>query len=314
VHIYTDGSVHLNHGGVEMGQGTNTKIAQLVANELGLPFEKIKISSTNTSKVPNTSASAASSTTDLNGAAALDAVSKIKQNLEKFIKKKYNIKNIKIVYEKGLIKFNKKSFKFETIIKEAYLNRISLSSSGFYSTPKIYFNKKTFSGRPFLYFCYGAAVTEVTIDTLTGENIVERVDILHDAGKAINPALELGQIEGGFVQGQGWLTIEEVNWKSNGQITSISPSTYKIPGVSDMPKKFNVEIFKQGKNKENVVNKAKTTGEPPLMLAMSVFYAIKDAIASAGKYKAIPILDAPATPEKILMSLNELKNRFNHIR
>jgi len=314
VHIYTDGSVHLNHGGVEMGQGTNTKIAQLVANELGLPFEKIKISLTNTSKVPNTSASAASSTTDLNGAAALDAVSKIKQNLEKFIKKKYNIKNIKIVYEKGLIKFNKKSFKFETIIKEAYLNRISLSSSGFYSTPKIYFNKKTFSGRPFLYFCYGAAVTEVTIDTLTGENIVERVDILHDAGKAINPALELGQIEGGFVQGQGWLTIEEVNWKSNGQITTVSPSTYKIPAVSDMPKKFNIEIFKQGKNKENVVNKAKTTGEPPLMLAMSVFYAIKDAIASVGKYKKIPTLDAPATPEKILMSLNELKNRFNYIR
>ena len=314
VHIYTDGSVHLNHGGVEMGQGTNTKIAQLVANELGLPFEKIKISSTNTSKVPNTSASAASSTTDLNGAAALDAVSKIKKNLEKFIMKKYNIRNIKIFYEKGLIKFNKRSFKFETIIKEAYLNRISLSSSGFYSTPKIYFNKETFSGRPFLYFCYGASVTEVTIDTFTGENIVERVDILHDAGKAINPALELGQIEGGFVQGQGWLTIEEVNWKDNGQITTVSPSTYKIPAVNDMPKKFNVEIFKQGKNKENVVNKAKTTGEPPLMLAMSVFYAIKDAIASAGKYKKIPILDAPATPEKILMSLNELKNRFNHIR
>jgi len=314
VHIYTDGSVHLNHGGVEMGQGTNTKIAQLVANELGLPFEKIKISSTNTSKVPNTSASAASSTTDLNGAAALDAVSKIKKNLEKFIKKKYNIRNIKILYEKGLIKFNKRSFKFETIIKEAYLNRISLSSSGFYSTPKIYFNKETFSGRPFLYFCYGASVTEVTIDTFTGENIVERVDILHDAGKAINPALELGQIEGGFVQGQGWLTIEEVNWKDNGQITTISPSTYKIPAVSDMPKKFNVEIFKKGKNKENVVNKAKTTGEPPLMLAMSVFYAIKDAIASVGKYKKTPILDAPATPEKILMSLNELKNKFNYNR
>ncbi len=314
VHIYTDGSVHLNHGGVEMGQGTNTKIAQLVANELGLSFEKIKISSTNTSKVPNTSASAASSTTDLNGAAALDAVFKIKKNLEKFIKKKYNIRNIKIFYEKGLIKFNKRSFKFETIIKEAYLNRISLSSSGFYSTPKIYFSKETFSGRPFLYFCYGAAVTEVTIDTFTGENIVERVDILHDAGKAINPALELGQIEGGFVQGQGWLTIEEVNWKDNGQITTVSPSTYKIPAVSDMPKKFNVEIFKQGKNKENVINKAKTTGEPPLMLAMSVFYAIKDAIASVGKYKKTPILDAPATPEKILMSLNELKNRFNYNR
>ncbi len=312
VHVYTDGSVHLNHGGIEMGQGTNTKIAQLVANEFGLPFDKVKISSTNTSKVPNTSASAASSTTDLNGAAALNAVSKIKQNLEKFIKSKYNISANKVVYEKGIIKFKNKSFNFEKIIKEAYLNRISLSSSGFYSTPKINFNKKTFMGRPFLYFCYGAAVTEVTVDALTGENIIDRVDILHDAGKAINPALELGQIEGGFVQGQGWLTMEEVNWNSNGQITTFSPSTYKIPAVSDVPRKFNVEIFKQGKNKEKVINKAKTTGEPPLMLAMSVFYAIKDAIASVGKYKVTPILDAPATPEKILMSLKELKNRNNY--
>ena len=310
IHIYTDSSIHLNHGGIEMGQGTNTKIAQLVANEFGLPFEKIKISSTNTSKVPNTSASAASSTTDLNGAAALDAVSKIKINLEKFIKKKYNLKQIKnVIYKKGLIKFNKKSFKFDSIIKEAYLNRVSLSSSGFYSTPKINFNKKTFSGRPFLYFCYGASVTEVTVDTLTGESIIDQVDILQDAGKAINPALELGQIEGGFVQGQGWLTMEEIIWKPNGQITTVSPSTYKIPAVSDMPKKFNVEIFKQGKNIENVVNKSKTTGEPPLMLAMSVFFAIKDAIASTRNYKKIPILDAPATSEKILMSLKELKNR-----
>ena len=312
VHVYTDGSVHLNHGGIEMGQGTNTKIAQLVANEFGLPFDKVKISSTNTSKVPNTSASAASSTTDLNGAAALNAVSKIKQNLEKFIKSKYNISANRVVYEKGIIKFKNKSFNFEKIIKEAYLNRISLSSSGFYSTPKINFNKKTFMGRPFLYFCYGAAVTEVTVDALTGENIIDRVDILHDAGKAINPALELGQIEGGFVQGQGWLTMEEVNWNSKGQITTFSPSTYKIPAVSDVPRKFNVEIFKQGKNKEKVINKAKTTGEPPLMLAMSVFYAIKDAIASAEKYKVTPILDAPATPEKILMSLKELKNRNNY--
>ena len=163
-----------------------------------------------------------------------------------------------------------------------------------------------------MYFCYGAAVSEVTIDTLTGENIIDRVDILHDAGKAINPALELGQIEGGFVQGQGWLTMEEVNWNSNGQITTFSPSTYKIPAASDTPRKFNVEIFKQGKNKEKVVNKAKTTGEPPLMLAMSVFYAIKDAIAAAGKYKKVPILNAPATPEKILMSLKELKSRTKY--
>ena len=312
VHIYTDGSVNLNHGGIEMGQGTNTKIAQLVANELGLPFEKVKITSTNTSKVPNTSASAASSTTDLNGAAALNAVSKIKKNLENFIKLKYKVSSNKVLYKKGLIKIKNKSFNFKKIINEAYLNRISLSSSGFYSTPKIKFNKKTFIGRPFLYFCYGAAVTEVTVDTLTGENIIDRVDIIHDAGKAINPALEMGQIEGGFIQGQGWLTIEEVNWNSKGKITTFSPSTYKIPAVSDMPKKFNVEIFKQGKNKEKVVNKAKTTGEPPLMLAMSVFYAIKDAIASVGEYKIIPLLDAPATPERILMSIRSLKNKINH--
>ena len=312
VHIYTDGSIHLNHGGIEMGQGTHTKIAQIVANSLGIPYEKIQISTTNTSKVPNTSASAASSTTDLNGAAALNAVSKIKFNLEKFIKSKYKIfYNKEPIYKDGYIIFGNRSFKFNKIIQEAYLNRISLSSTGFYSTPKIKFNKERFIGRPFLYFCYGAAVTEVTVDALTGENIIDRVDILHDAGNAINPALELGQIEGGFIQGQGWLTIEEVNWKPNGQITTFSPSTYKIPSVSDIPRKFNVEIYKDGKNMEKVINKAKTTGEPPLMLAMSVFYAIKDAIASAGKYKAAPILDAPATPEKILMSLKELKNRTN---
>ncbi len=309
VHIYTDGSVHLNHGGIEMGQGTHTKIAQLVSKSFGIPYEKVQISSTNTSKVPNTSASAASSTTDLNGAAALDAVKKIKLNLEKFIKNKYKIsvKN-NVIYKNEKIFIGKYIFKFNDIVQEAYLNRISLSSNGFYSTPKINFNKKKFYGRPFLYFCYGAAVTEVTIDTLTGENIISKVDILHDAGNAINPALELGQIEGGFVQGQGWLTMEEVNWKANGQITTFSPSTYKIPAVSDIPKKFKVEIYKEGKNKEEVANKAKTTGEPPLMLAMSVFFAIKDAIASTSNYKKTPHLDAPATPEKILLSISRLKN------
>ena len=309
VHIYTDGSVHLNHGGIEMGQGTHTKIAQLVSKSFGIPYEKVQISSTNTSKVPNTSASAASSTTDLNGAAALDAVKKIKLNLEKFIKNKYKIsvKN-NVIYKNEKIFIGKYIFKFNDIVQEAYLNRISLSSNGFYSTPKINFNKKKFYGRPFLYFCYGAAATEVIIDTLTGENIISKVDILHDAGNAINPALELGQIEGGFVQGQGWLTMEEVKWKANGQITTFSPSTYKIPAVSDIPKKFKVEIYREGKNKEEVVNKAKTTGEPPLMLAMSVFFAIKDAIASTSNYKKTPHLDAPATPEKILLSISRLKN------
>ena len=313
VHIYTDGSIYLNHGGIEMGQGTHTKIAQLVAHSFGLPYEKIQISSTNTSKVPNTSASAASSTTDLNGAAALNAVSKLKKNLEKFIKLKYKIFGKENpIYKGGYIIFGNRSFKFEKIVQEAYLNRVSLSSSGFYSTPKIKFNKKKFMGRPFYYFCYGAAVSEVTIDTFTGENALERVDIVHDAGNTINPSLELGQIEGGFVQGQGWLTMEEVKWKDNGEITTFSPSTYKIPAASDIPKEFNVEIFKDGSNKENVVNKSKTTGEPPLMLAMSVFFAIKDAIASVTNYEKIPNLNAPATPENILMSIKEIKKNGSY--
>lgn len=309
VHIYTDGSVHMNHGGIEMGQGTHTKIAQLVANSFGLTYEKVQISSTNTSKVPNTSASAASSTTDLNGAATLNAVSKIKSNLNNFIKKKYKIfSKTEPLYKNGNIYIGNRIFNFEQIIKEAYLSRISLSSSGFYSTPKINFDKKTFKGRPFYYFCYGAAVTEVTIDTFTGESVLDRVDILHDVGNAINPALERGQIEGGFVQGQGWLTMEEVVWDKSGKIKTYSPSTYKIPAINDIPKKFNVEIFKKGSNVEEVVNKAKTTGEPPLMLAMSVFFAIKDAIASTTNYKKTPVINAPATPEKILLSIKKLKN------
>ena len=311
VHIYcNDGSVHVNTGAIEMGQGTYTKIAQLAANELGLPFNKIQVTATRTDKVPNTSASAASSTTDLNGAAAVNAIHKIKKNLASFVKRKYKVKNTEAIYENGLVKFKEKSFRFNSLIKEAYLNRVSLSSSGFYATPKIHFDKNAFLGRPFLYFCYGAAVSEVLIDTLTGENKILRVDILHDAGRAINSAIELGQIEGGFVQGAGWLTIEEVRWKSNGQLTTHSPSTYKIPAVNDMPEKFKAEIYKYGKNKENVVNKSKTTGEPPLMNAMSVFFAIKDAIASVGDYKTTPIIRAPATPETILMSIKNLKSNL----
>ena len=310
VHIYyADGSVHVSTGAIEMGQGTYTKIAQLVANELGLNFNKVKVSSTRTDKVPNTSASAASSTTDLNGAAAINAVHKIKQNLALFVKQKYKLKSDKAIYKNGMVKFKGKIFSFNLLIKEAYLNRVSLSSSGFYSTPKIHFNNKIFKGRPFLYFCYGASVSEILIDTLTGENKILSVDILHDHGRAINPAIEKGQIEGGFVQGAGWLTIEEVNWKSNGELVTHSPSTYKIPAVSDMPEKFNIKIFKNI-NKENVVNKSKTTGEPPLMLGMSVFFAIKDAIASVGNYKIVPNLNAPATPEAILLSINDIRKHY----
>ena len=310
VHIYfADGSVHVSTGAIEMGQGTYTKIAQLVANEFGLNYDNVKVSSTRTDKIPNTSASAASSTTDLNGAAAINAVNKIKHNLASYVKRKYELKNDNAVYKNGYVNFKGKKFKFKSLVKEAYFSRVSLSSSGFYSTPKIHFNDKSFTGRPFLYFCYGAAVSEVLIDTLTGENKILRVDILHDHGKAINPAIEKGQIEGGFVQGAGWLTIEELNWKSNGELTTHSPSTYKIPAVSDMPEKFKVKVFKN-ENRENVVNKSKTTGEPPLMLGMSVFFAIKDAIASVVNHKIIPNLNAPATPEAILLSINNIREKL----
>ena len=309
VHIYTDGSVEVTTGAVEMGQGTYTKIAQLAANELGLKHDKIKVSTTSTEKIPNTSASAASATTDLNGAATINAISKIKENINLFVKNKYKLKDEKAIYENGLVKFKGKTFKFINLIKEAYLNRIKLFSSGFYKTPKIYFDKDNFIGRPYLYFCYGASVSEVIIDTLTGENRVLKVDILQDAGKAINPAIELGQIYGGFVQGMGWHTTEQIDWKLDGEILSKNFSTYKIPTASDMPKKFNARIFKN-ENKEAVVNKSKTTGEPPLLQAASVFFALKDAIHSINNYnpKVLPILDSPATAEAILMSIQKLKS------
>jgi len=308
VHLYHDGSVEVSTGAVEMGNGTYTKIGQLVSKELGLPFKKIKVSTTSTNKVPNTSASAASATTDLNGAAALNAILNIKRNLAAFVKSKYKIRDESAIYENGKVKFKGKSFSFKSLIKEAYLNRVKLFSSGFYKTPKIYFNKKKFKGRPFLYFCYGSSVSEVVIDTLTGESKVLNVQILHDAGRAINPSIELGQIYGGFIQGMGWHTTEKIKWNSKGELLTKNWSTYKIPTATDIPNDFDVNLFKN-LNKENVVNKSKTTGEPPILQAASVFFAIKDAIHSLNGYnpKHVPILDSPATNEEILTSIKKLK-------
>ena len=302
VHIYTDGSIHLNHGGIEMGQGLMIKIAQLAAKEFGINLDNIKITSTNTEKVPNTSASAASATTDLNGAATINAINKIKQNLNKFIKSFYNYKSNNIIYKNNYVKFGNSKKNFKELINEAYLNRVSLSSTGFYKTPKIYVNKKTLKGRPFLYFAYGACVSEVIVDTLTGENKLTQVDILHDVGNSINPRIDIGQIEGGFTQGLGWLTTEEISWDRKGLIKTHSPSTYKIPTSSDLPEIFKVKIFEKGINKENVVNKSKAVGEPPLMLALSVFMSIKDAIKD--KNKDSKNLKAPATAENILLNIN----------
>ncbi|MBT4951806.1 MAG: xanthine dehydrogenase molybdopterin binding subunit [Pelagibacteraceae bacterium] len=302
VHIYTDGSVHLNHGGIEMGQGLMTKLAQITSHELGLSYEFIKITSTDTEKVPNTSASAASATTDLNGGAIINAIYKLKSNLNNFIYDHYNVKSI-IRYENDYVHFDKRKITFKELISKAYLNRISLSSSGFFKTSKIDINTKTLKGRPFLYFTYGAAVSEVIVDTLTGENKLLQVDIIHDVGNSINKRIDKGQIEGGFIQGLGWLTTEEISWRKDGNILTHSPSTYKIPTAGETPFKLNVEIYKSGFNKEEVVNRSKAVGEPPFMLAISSFTAIKDAVFNANKKKGSANLIAPATPENILKSI-----------
>ena len=303
VHIYTDGSIHLNHGGIEMGQGLMTKLALVASNEFGLNYEHIKISSTDTEKVPNTSASAASATTDINGAAIVNAINNIKSGLNEFIYDYFKT-NSKIKYENNFVYFDKRKISFKELINTAYLNRIPLSSSGFYKTDKINVNTKTLQGRPFLYFTYGAAVTEVIIDKLTGENKILQVDIIHDVGNSINKRIDKGQIEGGYIQGLGWLTTEEVSWKSNGILTTHSPSTYKIPTAGETPFKFNVEIYDRGFNKEKVINRSKAVGEPPFMLAISSFIALKDAVYNANKGKNSENLIAPATAENILKSLH----------
>ncbi len=303
VHIYTDGSIHLNHGGIEMGQGLMTKLALVASNEFGLNYENIKISSTDTEKVPNTSASAASATTDINGAAIVNAINNIKSGLNEFIYDYFKT-NSKIKYENNFVYFDKRKISFKELINTAYLNRIPLSSSGFYKTDKINVNTKTLQGRPFLYFTYGAAVTEVIIDKLTGENKILQVDIINDVGNSINKRIDKGQIEGGYIQGLGWLTTEEVSWKSNGVLTTHSPSTYKIPTAGETPFKFNVEIYDRGFNKEKVINRSKAVGEPPFMLAISSFIALKDAVYNANKGKNSENLIAPATAENILKSLH----------
>ncbi len=303
VHIYTDGSIHLNHGGIEMGQGLMTKLALVASNEFGLNYEHIKISSTDTEKVPNTSASAASATTDINGAAIVNAINNIKSGLNEFIYDYFKT-NSKIKYENNFVYFDKRKISFKELINTAYLNRVPLSSSGFYKTNKINVNTKTLQGRPFLYFTYGAAVTEVIIDKLTGENKILQVDIIHDVGNSINKRIDKGQIEGGYIQGLGWLTTEEVSWKSNGVLTTHSPSTYKIPTAGETPFKFNVEIYDRGFNKEKVINRSKAVGEPPFMLAISSFIALKDAVYNANKGKNSENLIAPATAENILKRLH----------
>ncbi len=308
IHVYRDGTVMLNHGGTEMGQGLYTKVAQVVAEEFQIDIEQIKCTATDTSKVPNTSATAASSGSDLNGMAAKAAAKTIKDRLINFACEEYEVAAKEIIFQKGkvLIGDNDKLL-FSELVEKAYLARISLSSTGYYRTPKVQYDPTTLSGRPFFYFSYGAAVSEVVIDTLTGEHKLLRVDILHDVGKSLNPAIDLGQIEGGFVQGMGWLTSEELVWDDKGQFTTHAPSTYKIPVCSDWPKDFNVEMVGWSENSEETIYRSKAVGEPPLMLGISVFHAIKNAVESVADHKCASQLNAPATPEEILNAVERVK-------
>ncbi len=303
VHVYADGSVHLNHGGTEMGQGLFVKVAQVVAEEFQIDVDHIKITATTTAKVPNTSATAASSGSDLNGMAALDAARKIKARLTEFAAEKYDCPKDRVTFRNNNVYVENKEIPFADLVREAYLGRVSLSATGFYKTPKIHYDRSKHKGRPFLYFCYGAAVSEVLIDILTGEYKVERVDILHDTGRSLNPAIDKGQIEGGFIQGMGWLTTEELVFDQDGRLRTHAPSTYKIPACSDRPEHLNIELYKKGRNVEATIHRSKAVGEPPFMLANSVFLAIADAVSAAADYKARACLNAPATPEEVLKAV-----------
>ena len=301
VHVYTDGSVQVNHGGTEMGQGLNTKIAQVVADELGVPFERVRSTAADTSKVPNASATAASSGTDLNGRAAQYAARNVRDNLAAFAAGLDGCGAGAVRFQGGQVITPKSVRSFDEVVKAAYANRIQLWSDGFYRTPKIHYDKVTLTGRPFYYFAYGAACSEVAIDTLTGESRVLAVDILHDVGTSLNPAIDIGQIEGGFIQGMGWLTTEQLVWDGKGRLTTHAPSTYKIPATGDVPAHFKVDLWPEA-NPEDNVGGSKAVGEPPFMLAISVWEALRDAVAAARGDRRVH-LDAPATAENVLKAV-----------
>ncbi len=307
VHVYTDGSVHLNHGGTEMGQGLHVKVAQVVAEEFQIDIDRVKITATTTGKVPNTSATAASSGSDLNGMAAQNAARMIKQRLIDFAAQEHQVPADQIEFLPNRVRVGNQEIAFPDLIRQAYMARVQLSAAGFYKTPKIHWDRDKGEGRPFYYFAYGAACSEVSIDTLTGEYVVERTDILHETGRSLNEAIDIGQIEGGFIQGMGWLTTEELWWDDRGRLRTHAPSTYKIPLASDRPKIFNVSLADWAENTEATVHRSKAVGEPPFMLGMSVLSALSDAVAGVAGHRICPRLDAPATPERILMAVERLR-------
>ena len=303
VHVYLDGSIFLNHGGTEMGQGLFVKVAQVVAEIFQVDLDMVRISSTATGKVPNTSATAASTGSDLNGMAAFKAATAIKARMTRVAAEHFDVEEDVIVYREGRVHAGNESISFGELAKMAWAKRVQLSEAGHYATPKIHWDGKTMKGRPFFYFSYGAAIAEVAVDTLTGETRCLRADILQDVGSPLNPAIDLGQIEGAFVQGMGWVTCEELWWDKAGKLRTVGPSTYKIPGSRDVPPEFNVRILDNLPNREETVFRSKAIGEPPLMLGISVWLAIRDAIASING--GVPQLDSPATPENVLRSIRE---------
>jgi xanthine dehydrogenase large subunit len=310
INVYSDGSIQLNHGGTEMGQGLYTKVAQVVASEFGVDIGHVRITSTNTDKVPNASPTAASSGSDLNGKAAQRAAQTIKDRMTELAARLFQTDISAVRFENNHVTAGDQSMSFADLAKQAVLERVSLSATGFYATPKITWDRESVSGQPFLYFAYGAACAEVTVDTLTGEMSVDRVDILHDVGRSLNPALDIGQIEGGFVQGMGWLTTEELVYDDAGKLRTHAPSTYKIPTAFDVPEDFRVELMPSDGNQEDTIHKSKAVGEPPVMLANAVYCAVLNAVCSLvpkGQDQSLPELPAPTTPENILMTINKLR-------
>jgi xanthine dehydrogenase large subunit len=300
IHIYKDGSISLNHGGTEMGQGLFVKVAQIVAHEFGVGLDRVKITAATTAKVPNTSATASSAGSDLNGMAARQAALELRGRLTQFAEEHFKVPASQVIFANDRVQIGNRTISFEELIVAAYQGRVSLSATGFFRTPEVHFDDKAFTGRPFLYFAYGAAISQVIIDTLTGEYRVERVDILHDVGRSLNPAIDIGQIEGGFIQGMGWLTTEELWWDVKGRLKTHAPSTYKIPAMADLPDVMNVALMDNPTFRSATPYWSKAVGEPPLILAVSVHQALIEAVAAGGVIR--PALDAPATPERVLMA------------
>jgi xanthine dehydrogenase large subunit len=301
VHVYHDGSILVNHGGTEMGQGLNTKVAQVVAAELGVRLDRVRCTATDTSKVANTSATAASTGSDLNGKAAQDAARQIRERLAAMLASAHGVDAADVHFQADEAHVKGRRIEFGAVVMQAYLERVQLWSDGHYATPGLHWNRDTMTGRPFHYFAYGAAVSEVVVDTLTGEWRLLRADLLHDVGRSLNTAIDIGQVEGGFVQGMGWLTTEELVWHpKTGALLTHAPSTYKIPTANDVPQALHVRLFDNA-NVQDSIHRSKAVGEPPLLLAFSVWLAIRDAVASVTG--GAPRLDAPATPEAILRAL-----------